>query len=539
MSNFIVIKKLTFTVRSALQPALYWMFFLSLSLLPLSAQDDPTPDGIPDNLMPITSQNVAALTPLFSIQTPLSSVSSMVFSPDNRFLFFGGPGGILTMSLDAPNSIALIENNPFTLQGGIAFSQDGALLATANVDSIRIWDMLTGQVIQTLNTDYPPGNMHFSPDGRVLAVGADGFAPDNTVIANQVYLWDVNSGEQYGAVGYPYSWLNRSGSVPFRFSAEGESLWTVIGPFVHAWDYRQPQSTRDPLLFTREDYFDRLMAFRHTPETATVYTWTAFSTSDGTYALWLTDTDGESQFVTEDGDVQAVIKGTSGTDHDETGIPQTIDEFTRLERDEVVRALSTLEQLSFMIDGATLQLINRREAAASIPRYAYDEANGTLVDEITDSVYFLEDDGIAGQFVDIEGDPLPTLSAYFSMSDIAPAEEVILLDTSRFNFSDDGMILAQVATDDNGQAQVSFTNLETNEVSEFEVPSIFVDRLIFNPTAEFALVYFDRMYFIVDVATGDLIAPLDVVGNVIFNTDGTLLVTQYLGELTFWGVLGD
>ncbi|MEQ8671906.1 MAG: WD40 repeat domain-containing protein [Aggregatilineales bacterium] len=535
MRTFIVIRKLTYTLLLSL----YLMLLLILSATPLSAQEESPSDGIPDNLVPITAQNAADLAPIFSIQTPLSSVSTMVFSPDSRFLFFGGPGGILVMPLDAPDSIALIENNPFTLQGGIAFSQDGALLATANVDSIRIWDMLTGQAIQILNTDYPAGNMQFSPDGRVLAVGADGFAPDNTITANQVYLWDVNSGEQYGAVGYPYSWLDRSGSVAFRFSADGEVLWTVIGPFVHAWDYRQPEIARDPLLFTQADYFDRLMSFRYTPETATVYSWTAFTNADGGYALWLTDSNGESQFVTQDGDVQFVTNGISGENHDEDGIPQTIDNFTRLERAEVVRALSTLEQISFMLGDTTLQLINRREAAATTPRYAYDEANGTLVDEISGTVYFLEDDGIAGRFADISGDPLPTLSTYYTVNDSPPAEAVFVLDTSRFNFSDDGTILAEVDTDENGHAQVSFTNLETNTVSQFAVPSIFVDRLIFNPTGELALVYFDRMYFIVDVATGELIAPLDVIGNAVFNAEGTLLVTQYFGELTFWGVVGE
>lgn len=520
-----------------LRIASFLLIFCFLSTI--SAQEDTPSDNIPANRAQITPENAGDLTPLFSIQTPLNGISSIVFSPDMRYVFFGGPGGILVMPMDDPESFASIERNPYMLQGGIAFSPDGTMLATANVDHIRLWDMATGTMIGFLETDYPPGTMQFSPDGTVLAVGADGLSPDTQVEPNQVYLWDVGTGEQYGAVGYPYSWLGRQGGVAFRFSPDGESLWSVIGPYVHAWDYRQPQSARDPLLRTWEEYLARLMSFRYTPLESDVYGWTAFANAEGDYALWITDDNGASHFVTQAGDVQTVINGESGVDFAEDGIPNSFDEYTRLGRAELAQSLSTLEATSFNYGDVALRLVNRREAAASIPRFDYNETTGTLVDEMSGEVYFLEDNGIAGRFETISGEPLPTLSAYYSVGDVPAAQKVVVLETNQFNFSNDGTILAQVDTDENGQAFVGFTNLQTDAVSRFALESTQIDGLIFNPAADIALIDYDRRHYVVDVATGELLRQLEPTGNAIFSPDGTLILTQFFGEFTFWGVVSE
>src|SRR5262245_53848811 len=73
----------------------------------------------------------------------------------------------------------------------LAFSPDEKLLATTSGGSIRLWEVATGVLLQTLPGD-PTSvrSVAFSPDGRLLASG--GFD-------NFVKVWEVSSGKQLHA----------------------------------------------------------------------------------------------------------------------------------------------------------------------------------------------------------------------------------------------------------------------------------------------------------------------------------------------------
>jgi WD40 repeat protein len=149
--------------------------------------------------------------------------------------------------------------------GGVAFSPDGKLLATAAADRIvRLWDAGTGQLRHTLrgHTDIAC-DVAFSPDGRTLASAAyDGtvrlwdvaaakprlvlrghrglvlsvaFAPDGRSLATggvdgTVRLWDPATGQQTDMPGKHRSWVNG-----VRFTPDGRLVTASSDQTVRVW----------------------------------------------------------------------------------------------------------------------------------------------------------------------------------------------------------------------------------------------------------------------------------------------------------------
>ena len=72
-----------------------------------------------------------------------------------------------------------------TLINSIAINPDGKILASGSYCwSVKLWNIKTGKLLQTINYDYPINAVTFSPNRSILAIADSG---------NFIRLWDVNS----------------------------------------------------------------------------------------------------------------------------------------------------------------------------------------------------------------------------------------------------------------------------------------------------------------------------------------------------------
>ncbi len=114
-------------------------------------------------------------------------VNSVVFSPDGTLIASGGglTSGIINVRNLSTDVVRRFRGHTYGVES-IAFSPDGTILASSspfNDETIRLWDMSTGQELRSISGSYYC--LAFSPDGTILASGS-----------SDTVLWDVSTGEE-------------------------------------------------------------------------------------------------------------------------------------------------------------------------------------------------------------------------------------------------------------------------------------------------------------------------------------------------------
>ena len=140
-------------------------------------------------------------------------------------------------------------------------------------------------------------------------------------------------------------------------------------------------------LITKEQAISQLSNEKYLPETGRAFTWTAFRSPEGDYALWLVDPDGNG-FLTKPGEPLAQPQpGEMGVgEFDAQGIPQTIEGYERL-NPFLAATDKNITQVLFGEEGTTIQIRSPIEAAELLPLYVYDSDQDTMINQETGIVY--------------------------------------------------------------------------------------------------------------------------------------------------------
>jgi WD40 repeat protein len=116
--------------------------------------------------------------------------ASVAFRPDSRYLAHldGGPIVRVRDADSGAEAVALKGHTGKVL--GVAYSLDGRRIATTGDDlTVRIWNAETGQGLFTLQApDYPIVSVTFAPDGKALA--------GVCLTLESIRLWDLETGEE-------------------------------------------------------------------------------------------------------------------------------------------------------------------------------------------------------------------------------------------------------------------------------------------------------------------------------------------------------
>ncbi len=175
----------------------YWVASPPLRFGERGPQQTPTPRNETPEPTPneVILWNLAAGTEQmhWEFENPMYTVA---FSPDGKTLAAGGGNPSRTGSfgeeavwlwdVTTGGQKGILKEHEFSTVWDIAFSLDGAILASGNAAGITLWDISTGKPRASLG-DNSTLSVTFSPDGTLLASGS---------VNGTVHLWDVATSQE-------------------------------------------------------------------------------------------------------------------------------------------------------------------------------------------------------------------------------------------------------------------------------------------------------------------------------------------------------
>ena len=179
-------------------------------------------------------------------------------------------------------------------------------------------------------------------------------------------------------------------AYPFRWMAFGLGfliLFTVYPMFFTI--YVAFTNYGDGHLLTKQQAIPLIERQVFLPEAGKSYSWTAFKSEAGDYALWLISPEGETFFAKPGEQILPAQPGDPGIgEADSKGVPTSIDGYQRLNL-LFAAADKELPNIKFGLEGdQTIQIRNPSEAAELQIRFVYDESTDTVVDQSNGEIYY-------------------------------------------------------------------------------------------------------------------------------------------------------
>lgn len=173
--------------------------------------------------------------------------------------------------------------------------------------------------------------------------------------------------------------------TPMRWLAVGLALTMLftLYPIFYTF-YIAFTNMSDGHLLSKQQAINRLEAERILPEGGATYSWAAYQSAAGEFALWLVTEDGTA-YLAKPGEEITAAPGDLTVDED--GFPEAVEGYRRLTNRETVPIISELGAIDFGATDNTVRIRSLREAATLVPRFDYDPAQDAVVDQQTGLVY--------------------------------------------------------------------------------------------------------------------------------------------------------